>query len=101
MPKGSRRSKRTPRPLDVVRARGGAARRVEFPDGRARFVGPVTPAAKEYSCPGCGRRIARGQSQVAVWEADSLLGPEAALELRRHWHVTCAPLQAGHPHARD
>jgi hypothetical protein len=38
---------------------------------------------------------------VAVWEADSLLGPEAALELRRHWHVTCAPLQAGHPHARD
>jgi hypothetical protein len=47
------------------------------------------PAAKVMICPGCGRNITIGQTEVAVWEADSLLGAEAALELRRHWHLAC------------
>jgi hypothetical protein len=75
----------------LSRARGGAPARVTGADGLERFVSPPSPARKLYVCPGCGSRISPGQVQVTVWEADSLLGPEAALELRRHWHAACAP----------
>ncbi|MDR3359504.1 MAG: hypothetical protein LBO20_02380 [Bifidobacteriaceae bacterium] len=91
MPKGSRRSRRQARPLDLARARGGGPRRALGPGGLEVFVSPPSPARKAYDCPGCGRPIAPGQSQVTVWEANSLLGQAAALELRRHWHTACAP----------
>ncbi|MDR2253558.1 MAG: hypothetical protein LBD97_06845 [Bifidobacteriaceae bacterium] len=91
MPRRSRRSNRDFRPLDLARARGGAPQRVIGPDGRALFVSPVSPARKSYLCPGCGTAISPGQRQVTVWEAEPLLGNAAALELRRHWHVACAP----------
>jgi hypothetical protein len=75
----------------VNRSRGGAPRRVTARDGREFFVSPPSPAGKPYTCPGCGQVIERGHVQVTVWEADSLLGAESALELRRHWHAACAP----------
>ncbi|MDR1633777.1 MAG: hypothetical protein LBS27_02390 [Bifidobacteriaceae bacterium] len=58
-------------------------------DGREYFVSTPAPAAKRYICPGCGASLAVGQTQVTAWEADSLLGGEAALEFRRHWHLAC------------
>ncbi|MDR2372504.1 MAG: hypothetical protein LBD77_00060 [Bifidobacteriaceae bacterium] len=92
MPKGSRRARRRAaprRPLDLARARGGAPARASLPDGREFFVSPPSPSPKAYVCPGCGAPVAPGQVQVTVWEADSLLGADAALELRRHWHLAC------------
>ncbi|MDR1393063.1 MAG: hypothetical protein LBJ62_03720 [Bifidobacteriaceae bacterium] len=93
MPRGSRRSKRTVQPLDLSRALGGQPRRAVAADGREFFVTPPVGARKTYVCPGCGRAVVPGQSQVTVWEADSLLGPDAAIELRRHWHTACAPVR--------
>ncbi|MDR1188925.1 MAG: hypothetical protein LBK95_16005 [Bifidobacteriaceae bacterium] len=92
MPRGSRRAKRAaspPRPLDLARARGGQPARVVVRDGRDFFVTPPGPATKSYACPGCGSNVVPGQTQVTAWEAESLLGAESAVELRRHWHLAC------------
>ncbi|MDR1441565.1 MAG: hypothetical protein LBJ02_04125 [Bifidobacteriaceae bacterium] len=92
MPRGSRRARRAVgprRPLDLAQARGGQPSRVVVKDGREFFVSVPSAAAKDYVCPGCGASVARGQSQVTAWEAESLLGAASALELRRHWHLAC------------
>ncbi|MDR0366859.1 MAG: hypothetical protein LBH68_08560 [Bifidobacteriaceae bacterium] len=75
--------------MDLTRARGGAPRRVQGNDGLDYFQAPPKAATKVMICPGCGRNITVGQTQVAVWEADSLLGATAAVEMRRHWHLAC------------
>jgi hypothetical protein len=73
----------------LERARGGLPTRATARDGREFFVSPPSPSPKGYVCPGCGAGVAPGQTQVTAWEAESLLGGEAALELRRHWHLAC------------
>ncbi|MDR1798562.1 MAG: hypothetical protein LBR19_01545 [Bifidobacteriaceae bacterium] len=91
MPSGSRRAKRAAAghpPLDVGRARGGAAVRVATPAGDF-LVTPPRPAEKTYTCPGCAQPVTPGQSQVTVVQADSLFGEGGAMELRRHWHTAC------------
>ncbi|MDR0944780.1 MAG: hypothetical protein LBM66_01250 [Bifidobacteriaceae bacterium] len=90
MGRRSRRAQRAleAKPLDVARARGGFAMRQSAGDGDW-MVRPAGPAAKRYTCPGCGRTIEPGMDNVTVWEADSLLGPEVGMELRRHWHTAC------------
>jgi hypothetical protein len=98
VPKGSKRSRRAagrPRPLDLKRALGGQPRRVVLGDGREYFVTAASASPKPYLCPGCGATVQPGQPQVAAWEADSLLGGQAALELRRHWHLACWRAFAG------
>ncbi|MDR2454102.1 MAG: hypothetical protein LBD51_06085 [Bifidobacteriaceae bacterium] len=92
MPRRSRRPRPPARPLDPARARGAGPFRRRAADGREYFASAVAPARKAYVCAGCGGPIAPGQPQLALWEADSLLGVQAALELRRHWHAACAPL---------
>ncbi|MDR0594777.1 MAG: hypothetical protein LBG60_16330 [Bifidobacteriaceae bacterium] len=91
MRRGSRRARRAaePRPLDLARARGGQPVRVRTADGREYFVTPASPSPRGYVCPGCASAVRPGQTQVAAWEADSLLGGAAALEMRRHWHLAC------------
>lgn len=90
-PKG-RRSKypQEPAELDLERARSGFARRENAPDG-AWMVRPIRPsnAVKEYVCPGCGQLIQPGLAHLVVWQEDSLLGKEAAVIDRRHWHSRC------------
>jgi hypothetical protein len=73
--------------LDVERARGGM-HSVQGPDG-TWTVRRVRSADKTYLCPGCRQEIAPGTPHVVAWAADALLGPQAALELRRHWHAAC------------
>lgn len=75
--------------LDVERALGGS--RVERgPDGEwtVRTVSAAA-AIKTYACPGCRQEIVPGTAHVVAWASDDLLGPDAALADRRHWHTAC------------
>ncbi len=74
-------------PLDVERARGG--RTIESgPDGEW-VVQRVRGSERSYRCPGCDQAILPGTAHVVAWQADGLLGQEAALDARRHWHAAC------------
>lgn len=91
MPSGRRSTKRPwhqehPE-LDVERARGG--RRVESSVDGTWTVQAVAGTAKTYRCPGCQQEIVPGTPHVVAWANDSLLGAEAALADRRHWHTAC------------
>jgi hypothetical protein len=66
-------------------------KRSETRRGGEWTVQPVSAAqaAKEYSCPGCGRTIPPGTAHLVVWRADGVMGPAADLAARRHWHTHC------------
>ena len=66
-------------------------RHIEVRHGIEWTVQPIRPerALKIYHCPGCGRDITPGVAHVAVWRADSIMGEDAALADRRHWHTPC------------
>ena len=66
-------------------------RRTEVRGGVEWSVQPVAAsrAVKEYVCPSCGRAVPPGQAHVVAWRADGVLGPEASLADRRHWHSGC------------
>ncbi len=71
----------------MERARGGT-RSEQGADG-TWTVRSVTSATKSYLCPGCHQDIPAGTAHVVAWQVDALLGSEAGLELRRHWHRAC------------
>lgn len=75
--------------LDLDRVRGGS-RTESGPDGAwtVRTVGAAA-ATKSYLCPGCRQEIPVGTAHLVTWQQDSLLGEQAALEARRHWHTGC------------
>ena len=83
--------------LDVERARGG--RRRETLGGRTWVVQSISAAAavKTYRCPGCQQEILPGTAHVVAGEADALLGEQAALDSRRHWHSGCWRSSGGRP----
>ena len=93
MPSGRRSSKRPwtgPHPeLDVERARAGT-RQESGPDGdwTVRMLSG-SAAVKSYLCPGCRQEIPPGTAHVVAWRADHVLGADAALDERRHWHTGC------------
>lgn len=74
-----------------ARPLGGGLRRVEdHPDGEW-VVQVVTGSAtdRSYRCPGCDQLVPGASPHVVAWPADGLLGAEAALADRRHWHRPC------------
>lgn len=76
--------------LDIARLLGGW-RRTETRRGALWNVQPITApqALKDYVCPGCGGTIAPGVAHLVAWRADGVLGDEADLAGRRHWHEHC------------
>jgi hypothetical protein len=66
-------------------------KRTEMRRGVEWTVQPVSAsrAGKTYVCPGCGRPVPPGVAHVVVWRADGVLGDEADLAARRHWHTHC------------
>lgn len=66
-------------------------KRTESRRGGDWTVQPVsaTQALKPYTCPGCGRTIDPGTPHVVAWRADGVLGDQADLAARRHWHEHC------------
>lgn len=75
--------------LDTDRARAGV--RVEHGVDGAWTVRQISASAatKAYQCPGCQQQIPPGTAHVVAWHDDALLGAQAGLELRRHWHSSC------------
>ena len=72
--------------LDLERARSGGWSE-DGVDGQWT-VRSVT-GAKSYRCPGCQQEIPVGAVHVVAWRQDSLLGADAAVADRRHWHPGC------------
>jgi hypothetical protein len=66
-------------------------KRTEVRRGIEWTVQPVSSAqaVKSYTCPGCGQSVAAGIAHVVVWRADGVLGDQADLAGRRHWHTHC------------
>ena len=66
-------------------------KRTEMRRGVLWTVQPVSgaQASKTYICPGCGRTIDEGSAHLVAWRADGVLGDEADLAARRHWHTHC------------
>lgn len=77
---------RPPRPL----LSGGAQRRVHR-RGVSFIVKdvPADRAEKDYTCPGCHRRIDAGTAHVVAWPESLPHGLDAGVSARRHWHSHC------------
>ncbi|MBU1251683.1 MULTISPECIES: hypothetical protein [Microcella] len=85
-----RRAAEEPSELDLERIRLGM-RRTEMKRSGTWNVQPVGAAAaqKVYTCPGCGAEVPVGVAHVVAWRADGLMGEQADLAARRHWHSRC------------
>lgn len=66
-------------------------RRSETKRGREYSVQPVSGqrAVKVYTCPGCRGTIETGTPHLVVWREDGVMGAQADLAARRHWHNHC------------
>jgi hypothetical protein len=67
----------------------GGARSESRADGSQWSVRSVGGSDKAYRCPGCDQMIEPGIPHVVAWPADHLLGADAAVADRRHWHKAC------------
>ncbi|WP_314501978.1 hypothetical protein [uncultured Microbacterium sp.] len=90
MPRSNRRRSEEPDDEALDRLLSGW-RRTETRRGIEWSVQPVSAAqaVKSYTCPGCGRAVAPATAHVVVWRADGVLGDQADLSGRRHWHSHC------------
>lgn len=89
----SRRSRRRPYgdghiPLDPDRL-GGLTRSESGPGGQTFAVRRVRGSDKSYRCPGCDQLVPPGTPHVVAWPTEHLLGAQAGLDDRRHWHAAC------------
>lgn len=91
-----RHHRHRPRPGDddggdgLDRLMAGWKRTEDHRDG-SWFVQPVSGASaqKTYVCPGCVQSILPGTAHVVTWRADGVLGDQADIAARRHWHSHC------------
>lgn len=86
----SRRSRRQgPHvPLDPARLTGMTGSEAGA-DGTAYAVRQVRGSEKSYRCPGCDQLVPPGTPHVVAWPTEHLLGADAGLADRRHWHTAC------------
>lgn len=89
-PRGRRSDGASDESLDLDRITAGLRRTVVKRSG-TWSVQQVSAAAaqKVYLCPGCRLDVPPGQAHVVAWRADGIMGDEAALADRRHWHAHC------------
>ncbi|SIT73337.1 hypothetical protein [Microbacterium sp. RU33B] len=87
----SRRPRREPARDDSIERLIAGWKRTETRRGAEWTVQPVSAAQaqKSYRCPGCGRDVEPGVAHVVAWRADGVLGDQADLAARRHWHQAC------------
>lgn len=90
MPRSNRRRSEKPADEALDRLLSGW-KRTETRRGADWTVQPVSASqsVKPYICPGCGRTVEVGAAHVVVWRADGVLGDQADLSSRRHWHTHC------------
>lgn len=91
MPRRHRRESHDDDFVDNIERLKTGFRRRETKRGDTYVVQPIgqTAAQKEYRCPGCSLIITPGTAHVVAWQETSLLGPEHAVNERRHWHNHC------------
>ncbi|SDS56688.1 hypothetical protein [Microterricola viridarii] len=95
MPRNNRPSRRASgQPDDEQNGLGrllSGWKRVEQKRDGEWWVQPVggSQAGKVYLCPGCRLDITPGVAHVVAWRADGLMGDDASLADRRHWHSHC------------
>lgn len=77
-------------PRDVSRLSYGGARKESY-RGEEWFVRdiPEHRAEKPYLCPACGVTVPAGQAHIVAWRANHLMGDDAAVRDRRHYHTHC------------
>ena len=77
-------------PLNFERINSGS-RRTESRAGREWTVQTITEsnAQKDYVCPGCSGTITSGVAHLVAWRNDGIMGDQADLADRRHWHNAC------------
>jgi len=98
MPRSNRSRRRRPledpADLDLERVRQGIRRTVVKRSGtwNVQSVG-ASSAQKMYRCPGCAADVEPGVAHVVTWRADGVLGEQADLAARRHWHTRCWQLE--------
>lgn len=77
-------------PLDVERLSAGIRRTETRSDGVWTVQDIVSASAnKLYTCPGCHGTIEPGVAHVVAWRSDNIMGEQAGLDARRHWHKHC------------
>ncbi|MDR1861953.1 MAG: hypothetical protein LBQ41_02910 [Candidatus Ancillula sp.] len=76
-----------PRPLNFYAATGGS--RVETKQGVSYTLRRTMEGSSVYKCPGCNREIPSGEASWTVIKNDHILGEQAAIDERRHWHDSC------------
>jgi hypothetical protein len=89
-PRGRQSGADDEEPLDLSRLMSGW-RRTEVRRGSLWNVQPVSAAQaqKAYVCPGCGQEIVAGVAHLVAWRADGVMGDQADIAARRHWHDRC------------
>ncbi|GHT82424.1 hypothetical protein FACS1894125_4910 [Actinomycetota bacterium] len=75
------------KPLNMVAALGNT--KTETKRGKTYTVRRTLEGSSVYLCPGCNRSIAQGNPSWTVIERDHILGDQAAIDGRRHWHDGC------------
>lgn len=90
MPRSNRR-RPSPRDDDSLSRLIAGFKRTEIRRGVEWSVQPISSAQaqKPYICPGCTRTIEPGVAHLVTWRADGVLGDDADLAARRHWHTPC------------
>lgn len=90
MPKKRYTSRRTRgyTPLNMDRL-AGMPRVESDAQGRESTVRRVRGSERSYRCPGCEQLIAPGTPHVVAWRNDDIMGAQAGLDARRHWHSSC------------
>ncbi|MDR1033176.1 MAG: hypothetical protein LBL41_00130 [Bifidobacteriaceae bacterium] len=63
--------------------------RIETKRGKDYKVTKTLEGSSVYLCPGCNQAIDQGKPSFTVIELNHMFGEQAAIDERRHWHVTC------------
>lgn len=64
-------------------------RRTVMVSGQEWIMQRLSSSEKVYLCPWCNQQISIGSPQVVAWPAETIMGSEAGLAERRHWHAGC------------
>lgn len=75
------------RPLNITAAIGEGF--VETKRGKTYSVNKTIDGQSVYKCPNCNQSIKIGEPSYTVIEQDHLFGEQAAIDERRHWHLSC------------
>lgn len=74
-------------PISLASIFGGE--KVETKHGKDYSVRKTFEGSSIYKCPYCNNTINYGETSLTVIEKNHILGDQAAIDERRHWHESC------------